>query len=55
MTTHMRRILLIDDCFPINTRNKKILDSLEKHYGKDVELSVIAWDRNNTYKEELKG
>lgn len=51
----MLHIVLIDDCFPINTRNRKILVSLSKHYGKDVTLSVITWDRNNDYKEELEG
>lgn len=51
----MPHIVLIDDCFPINTRNRKILNSLAKHYGKDSTLSVITWDRNNDYKEELEG
>jgi len=51
----MRHIVLIDDCFPINTRNRKILNSLAKHYGRDVTLSVITWDRSDDYKEELNG
>lgn len=51
----MRHIVLIDDCFPINTRNRKILVSLAKHYGRDVALSVITWDRNDDYKEEICG
>ena len=51
----MLHIALIDDCFPINTRNRKILGSLAEHYGKNAELSVITWDRNNDYTEELPG
>ena len=51
----MLHILLIDDSFPINTRNRKILSSLAKHYENNVTLSVITWDRNNDYKEELEG
>lgn len=48
-------ILLIDDCYPINTRNRKILSSLAEHYGEQAELSVITWDRNNDYQETLAG
>jgi len=51
----MPHIVLIDDCFPINTRNRKILSSLAGHYGKDATLSVITWDRNDDYKEEAEG
>ena len=51
----MPHIVLIDDCFPINTRNRKILGSLAKHYGKEATLSVITWDRNDDYKEDLAG
>ncbi len=51
----MLHIVLIDDCFPINTRNQKILTSLHKHYGENATLSVITWDRSNGYKEELTG
>lgn len=51
----MLHIALIDDSFPINTRNSKIINSLARHYGKDVTLSVITWDRNNGYTEELEG
>lgn len=40
-------ILLIDDIFPINTRNSKILSSLASHYKDGVKLSVITWNRNN--------
>lgn len=48
-------ILLIDDCYPINTRNRKILSSLAEHYGEQAKLSVITWDRNNDYREALPG
>ena len=50
----MRHILLIDDCYPINTRNQKILNSLHEHYGEQVKLSVITWDRNNEYQEQIE-
>ena len=50
----MLRIALIDECFPLNTRNRKILDSLEKCYKDKAELIVITWDRNNDYTEEHK-
>lgn len=48
----MIHFVLIDDCFPINTRNRKILNSLEKHYGEQAKLTVITWDRDDTYHEE---
>lgn len=51
----MTHILLIDDCYPINTRNRKILTSLAEHYGEQAELSVITWDRNNDYQQPLPG
>lgn len=51
----MLHILLIDDCFPINTRNRKILNSLASHYGDETRLSVITWDRNNDYQTPIEG
>lgn len=45
----MPHFLLIDDSFPINTRNRKILDSIAKSYGKEAKCSVITWDRTNDY------
>lgn len=48
----MLNFLLIDDSFPVNSRNQKIIDSLEKHYGNTANISVITWDRNSDYKEE---
>ncbi len=51
----MIHILLIDDCYPINTRNRKILTSLAEHYGEQAEFSVITWDRNNDYQQALPG
>lgn len=51
----MRHIVLIDDCFPINTRNRKIMDSLANCYSEEARLSIITWDRSNDYKEELPG
>lgn len=51
----MKRIVLIDECFPINTRNKRILDSLASFYKDTVQLEVITWDRNNEYKGNQTG
>ena len=51
----MKRIVLIDECFPINTRNKRILDSLESSYRETVQLDVITWDRNNEYVQDIPG
>ena len=50
----MPHILLIDDSFPINTRNTKILESLEKYYGDDARISVVTWNRNNDCQTEKK-
>ena len=51
----MLHILLVDDCYPINTRNQKIINSLKKNYGDKVKLTVVAWDRNNGYTEAQPG
>ena len=51
----MLNIVLIDDCFPINTRNRKIIDSFAQHYVDKAKVSVITWDRNNDYSKELDG
>ena len=51
----MKRIVLIDECFPINTRNRRIISSLSRYYKNDAELIVITWDRNNEYIRELPG
>ena len=51
----MQHIVLIDDSFPINTRNRKILDSLARYYGPNVRLSVITWDRTHSYVEKQEG
>ena len=37
----MKRIVLIDECYPINTRNQRIIDSLASAYGEDAQLEVI--------------
>ena len=49
----MKRIVLIDECFPLNTRNRRILDSLARHYRQSAQLEVITWDRNNEYIEDI--
>ena len=51
----MLHIALIDDCFPINSRNTKILNSFANHYKDQVKLSVITWDRNDDYNEAIDG
>ena len=51
----MKRIVLIDECFPLNTRNRRILDSLARHYRQSAQLEVITWDRNNEYIEDMPG
>lgn len=51
----MLHIALIDDSYPINTRNEKILNSLAAHYGEEVKLSVITWDRSNRYTGDIPG
>ena len=51
----MKRIVLIDECFPINTRNRRIIASLSGYYKEEAELIVITWDRNNEYTQELPG
>ena len=51
----MKHIVLIDESYPINTRNRRILDSLSSFYKDSARLEVITWDRNNEYKEELAG
>lgn len=51
----MIHFALIDDSFPINTRNRKILDSLVRHYGNEARISVLTWDRNHSYTEEQDG
>lgn len=48
----MLHIALIDESYPINTRNRKIIASFARHYGNEAKVSVITWDRNNDYSEE---
>ncbi|MBQ8046992.1 MAG: glycosyltransferase [Prevotella sp.] len=50
----MIHIALIDESYPINTRNTKILNSLATHYGKEAKLSVITWDRSNRYTDDIQ-
>lgn len=44
----MTHFVVIDDCFPINTRNRKIIQSLKEYYS-DARISVIVWDRNQVF------
>lgn len=43
----MIHFLLVDDCYPINTRNQKIIESIKSYYGQRAWLTVVTWDRNN--------
>lgn len=45
------KIVLIDTSIPINTRNMKIIESLQKHYS-NSEITVITWNRDN-YSEDI--
>lgn len=40
------KICIVDSTFPINTRTKKIEDSLVQNYGRE-NIFVIAWNRDN--------
>lgn len=48
------RILLIDEAFPLNTRNTKILHSLAKRICQ-AEIHVLTWDRQDDFKEGEPG
>lgn len=50
----MPHFLIIDDSFPINTRNQKIVDSLAAAYP-DARVSVVTWDREGKYDGSLNG
>lgn len=39
----MNRILIIDGIYPINTRNKRIINTLKKK----CEVKFCAWNRGN--------
>lgn len=45
------RILLVDECYPLNTRNTKILKSFSSIY-RDCEIHVLTWDRLSEYTRE---
>lgn len=45
------KIVLVDECVPINTRNTKILDSLALSFP-NAEIHVISWDRENKYHKD---
>lgn len=42
------KILLIDEAYPLNTRNSKILESLSRCYP-DAGIHVVTWDRAGQY------
>lgn len=45
------KILLIDECYPLNTRNVKILSSLE-HLYPTSEIQVVTWDREKAFDKQ---
>lgn len=47
------KILLIDECYPLNTRNVKILKSFSLMY-KDCDIHILTWDRLSEYVPEKK-
>jgi len=49
----MLHIVLIDESFPLNTRNRKILDSFAESFKDKAELSVITWDRKRILSTRL--
>lgn len=42
------KILLIDEAYPLNTRNSKILRSLSRCYP-NADIHVVTWDRTGQY------
>lgn len=42
------KFLLIDEAYPINTRNTKILSSLNKNF-QNAEIHILTWDRSNCF------
>lgn len=51
----MVKILLVDECYPINTRNRKILESLKQYFQNKVDIHVITWDRKREYAHSSSG
>lgn len=51
MRDNIKKIVLVDESIPINTRNTKILDSLALSFP-NAEIHVISWDRENKYQED---
>lgn len=51
MKDNIKKIVLVDESVPINTRNTKILDSLALSFP-NAEIHVISWDRENKYQED---
>lgn len=48
------KILLIDDAYPINTRNGKILQSLAACV-ESIEMHIVAWDREERFEGGEQG
>lgn len=48
------KILLIDECYPLNTRNTKILKSLSEYMDQAV-IHVLTWDRQGDFVEGEQG
>lgn len=46
----MKKILLIDKMYPLNTRNERLIMTLKKRF----KVNFIAWDRESLYKGERK-
>lgn len=48
-----KRIVLIDESFPINSRNTRILVSIREAFP-DCELHVISWDREQSFTQSVE-
>lgn len=48
------KILLVDEAYPLNTRNTKILGSLARCYP-DADFHIVTWDRAGQYDAKADG
>jgi glycosyltransferase involved in cell wall biosynthesis len=44
----MKKILLVDSTYPINTRNVRLLSSLKKILGNYADISLLVWNRDES-------
>ena len=46
----MKKILLVDKMYPLNTRNERLIMTLRKKF----KVNFIAWDRESNCKESIE-